>query len=313
MKAAWMSHQIVGREWKLLIFLSLKSKEELLARGILSRIWLTRKQRWKFQLLQQSIFLILKSLLKVPVLLPLQSGGILPKKAELGTNEELPPLLCLPPKIFFGVSSPTAPFALRASKPPHTWLAASLHTKQHYCPLSCGRSLDVPTVTPGAGAPRTESTPQPTAAVKAWQNPSNKMNPFVLFCYKYHYIWGCKSRVSPFLFCYLIVPKKHKSQELTCLPVYMLENASSLLTIEREKEQKAKCSQLSLGKELHASQTCLLLQLSISGTTTVSFKKPQVHRYSQFARLFSKTSTGHSPKHFTSFGYYVKTLAKKDA
>lgn len=51
--------------------------------------------------------------------------------------------------------------------------------------------------------------------------------------------------------------------------------------------------------------------LFLSGTATASFKKPQVHRYFPFLRLFRKISAGHSPKHFTSFGYYVKTLAKK--
>lgn len=66
------------------------------------------------------------------------------------------------------------------------------------------------------------------------------------------------------------------------------------------------------GKRVTCSPNMLVPPaLFVSGTTTFSFKKPQVHGYSQFLRLFSKTSTGYSPKHFTSFGYYVKTLAKK--
>lgn len=184
MKAAWMSHQIVGREWKLLIFLSLKSKEELLARGILSRIWLTNKQRWNFQLFQQSIFLILKSLLKVPILLPLQFGGILPKKAELGTNEELPPLPslfaskdflwsfltnhCLPSE----PPSPSTPDLLHLCTPgsitvpflvAEVWTCPQSHQDLGHPELS----LHLP-------------TPQSIAAAKVWQNPSNKMNQFIL-------------------------------------------------------------------------------------------------------------------------------------
>lgn len=148
-------------------------------------------------------------------------------------------------------------------------------------------------------------------------NPLNKLDQFNLFHHEFHYIRGQQRFLLPVLLLPLIQrgTGRHQlsGQEPSWVSAAFLSAGWKANTLTRSYSgQEGGSSTLweeSYKQPEHA--WCFYPALFVSGTTTVSFKKPQVHGYFQFLRLFSKTSTGHSPKRFTSFGYYVKTLAKK--